>query len=280
MRINADIVCDYLEGKSIIPHKEEWFFKVQGYLYEEPSYESEHIESVRRIFAHMKNVIENFVPCNFKIWDELFPNWYEIIDEVIIYLIIGFPEPNDATVLKSPVGKNCVILDLGLWAKYEGKGDIASIIHNLLTHELCHVCIGKTIKGIDDDMENGEYITKLDANTFHEGFAHLISYEDKDIDRVEWDKENLQKVKEKSKKIMKSAICATDSVEQKNYLYDAIYGNYYDKYACMCGMLHLVECWKKKEILGLREEFNKGYHGFSIRALGKDFAMQLKPNMI
>ncbi len=269
MKINADIVRDYIEGKSIISYSDKWFFNTQGYSYAEPSYESDHIESVRRIYTQIKDSIDNFIPCNLKIWDALFPNWKEILDSVIINLIIGYPEPNDATVLKEPDGQNNVILDLGLWTKYEGKCDITGVIHNLLTHELCHVCIGKTIKDIDADIESSDYIINLDANTFHEGFAHLVSYDDKDIDMVQWDSESLQKVKAKSKSMMRSALFATDSLEQKKYLYDAIYGNYYDKYACMCGMLYLVDCWKAKGILGLEEEMKKGYQGFSKRTIGE-----------
>lgn len=267
MKINSDIVLAYIEGKSIRPYDEQWFFKVQGYTFSEPSYEREHIEAVNRIFNLISNTISDFTPCNSNIWDMLFPTWRSILENVTINLIIGYPEPNDATVLKEPHGESNVILDLGLWTKYEGKCDIASVVHNLLTHELSHVLIGATIKDIDQDTESSNYITNLDANTFHEGFAHLISYDDKEINEVNWDDKKLQTVKDKSRVRMQSALSATDITQQKNYLYDAIYGNYYDKYACMCGMFYLVDCWKSKGILGLKEEFQKGYHEFSKRAL-------------
>lgn len=267
MKINADIVCDYIDGKSIEPYKERWFFITDGYMFVKPSYEREHIELVRRIFEQIKETIEDFIPCNSKIWDALFPNWKKIIDEVTVNLIVGFPEPNDATVLKAPDGQNNVILDLGIWTKYEGKCDIASLVHNLLTHELCHVCIGATIKGIDDDLKSGDYITNLDANTFHEGFAHLISFENKEIDEINLNNEKWQKVKDKNRKRMQSALGITDIIEQKKFLYDAIFGNYEEKYACMCGMFYLMDCWKRKGILGLEEEFKIGYHNFSKRTI-------------
>ncbi|GEM_PF-6754749 len=50
MKIKAEIIHDYIEGKSINMYKEEWFFKYDGHMFVEPSYESDHRESVRRIF--------------------------------------------------------------------------------------------------------------------------------------------------------------------------------------------------------------------------------------
>lgn len=267
MKVYSDIVYDYIDGKSVDQYKQKWFFKQQGYMFVEPSYKCEHIKSVQKIFEKIKEIIDDFVPCNSKIWDVIFPNWKKIIDEVTVNLIVGFPEPNDATVLKAPDGHNNVILDLGIWTKYEGKCDISSLVHNLLTHELCHICIGATIKEIDDDTQSNDYLTNLDANTFHEGFAHLISFENKEIDEVDWNNEKWKKVKDKNMQIMKSALCVTDDAEQKRFLYDAIFGKYEEKYACMCGMFYLVDCWKTKGVLGLEEEFKLGYHGFSKRTI-------------
>lgn len=267
MKIKSDIVCDYAAGKSILSYKDEWFFRAEGYSFEEPSYEVEHKEAVERIYELIFDTVKDFSPCNISIWDAIFPTWRTILEDTTINLIVGFPEPNDATVLKSPDGQYNVILDLGLWSKYEGKCDISSVVHNLLTHELCHVCISKTIADIDDDIDNGDYISKLDANTFHEGFAHLVSFDDKDIDSVEWDSEKLRQVKSRSIAMMQLAITSTDIIEQKDYLHKAIYGDYYDKYACMCGMFYLVDCWKKNHISGIVDEFKKGYVGFSIRTI-------------
>ena len=268
MKIKADILHDYIEGKSINRYKEEWFFKYDGHMFVEPSYESEHRESVRRIFEQVKRGLKEFTPCNVEIWDKLFPNWQEIINDVSINLIVGYPEPFDATVLRAPDGKSNVVLDLGQWSKYEGKCDIVSVVHNLLTHELCHVCIGEVIKDIDDDMESSDYLTNLDANTFHEAFAHLISFEDKDINEAEWDNEEWLKVKDNCRKRMNEALRETDVNKQSEFLYDATCGgNYKDKYASMAGMFYLVDCWMTKSISGLEEEFRKGYHGFAQKTL-------------
>ena len=46
--------------------------------------------------------------------------------------------------------------------------------------------IGKYYTNIEESEQFGNYIGKLDAITFNEGFAHLVSYNQQEIDRVEW----------------------------------------------------------------------------------------------
>ena len=267
MKLESAIVKAYIDRKSVDIFSENWYFLKEGYCYQEPSYDKDHIEAVSRIYSQIREIIENFIPCNLNIWEAIFPEWKRIIGEVTINLIVGFPEPNDATVLKAPDGCNHVILDLGLWVKYEGKCNMRSVIHNLLTHELCHICIGETVTGIDEDTKSECYLTNLDANTFHEGFAHLVSFEDKNIDSIDWKEERWNKVKEATGRKMQEALKATDKQEQEKYLYDAVYGNYFDKFACMSGMLYLVECWQKNGIQGLRTVFEEGYAGFSAKVV-------------
>lgn len=223
------------------------------------------MEAVGRIYLEIKEIVEDFNPCNIDIWAAIFPEWRRIIGEVTVNLIVGYPEPNDATVLKAPDGCNHVLLDLGLWVKYEGHCNMRSVIHNLLTHELCHICIGETVSDIDEDTLSDNYLTNLDANTFHEGFAHLVSFEDKDIGLVNWKDERWNIIKESSKRKMQEALVATDKQEQDKFLYNAIYGNYYEKFACMSGMFYLVECWQKNGIQGLKTVFEEGYAGFSVK---------------
>lgn len=165
--------------------------------------------------------------------------------------------------MKNPQGDSEVILDLGCWIKYYGKVDVSELVHNLLTHELCHVCINELIPEISEAIISNDYLTNLDANTFHEGFAHLVSYNDKEIDEVDWNSKQMLLYKTNSINIMIEALEENDPIKQKNYLYKAIYGSYYDKYACMAGMFFLVDVWKKQGIVGLEEVFNQGYIGFA-----------------
>lgn len=267
MRVKAELVKDYIRGNEVSRYKDKWFFREGGHGFVNPSYEIEHRETVERIFEQIKAGIENFTPCNVGIWDKLFFNWREIINNVTINLIVGYPEPYDATVIKAPDGESNVILDLGLWAKYEGKCDIPRVVHNLLTHELCHVCIGKAIPGIDEDIESEDYRINLDANTFHEAFAHLISFEDKDINEVQWDSGGWPEVKEKCRKTISEALEETNIDKQREFLKKSICGDYKEKYAAVVGMFYLVDCWKTQGVEGLADVFKSGYCGFAGRTV-------------
>jgi len=86
-------------------------------------------------------------------------------------MIVGLPDMFDALVILDPSGDSQVVLDLSNWVVYEGKHNIGNVIHNLLTHELCHVCIGAIYRKIEADSESADYITRIDAMTFNEGFA-------------------------------------------------------------------------------------------------------------
>lgn len=61
---------------------------------------------------------------------------------------------------------------------------------------------------------------------------------------------------------MMEALKEDNPIKQKGYLYKAIYGPYYDKYACMVGMFFLSDVWEKQGINGLEEVFNQVYIGF------------------
>ncbi|MDD6796639.1 MAG: hypothetical protein PUE01_14755 [Clostridiaceae bacterium] len=267
MKLNYDIVIDYIAGNKIDKYKNCWFFNTEGLCFKEPSYNEKHRKSVEKLLNEVRHCIENFIPCNVEIWNELFGNWKAILDDVNINLIVGYPEPFDATVLKAPDNKMNVVLDLGVWTKYENKTNISDLVHNLLTHELCHICIGKLINSIDDDLESDNYHTQMDAISFHEGFAHLVAFDNKNIDEVNWESEEWQKVKQKSKEIMKLALCETKQEKQKKYLHDAFCGSYKEKFACMCGMFYLVDCWHDKGIEGIKNEFKLGYEDFAKRCI-------------
>lgn len=105
---------------------------------------------------------------------------------------------------------------------------------------LCHVLIGKQVPHIDEDLKNPDYRIALDALTFHEAFAHLVSYEAREIGDVDWNAPELQKVRKNSNENMRR-----------------------EKYACMSGMLYLAALWQKGGALALKTCLDEGYFGFA-----------------
>lgn len=102
--------------------------------------------------------------------------------------------------------------------------------------------IGKYYTDIEESEQFGNHINKLDAITCNEGFAHLVSYNQQEINSVEWEK--LEDIYIQSINKMKLALMETNPQSQEQYIYEANFGNYYDKYACMCGMIYLAKEWQ------------------------------------
>ena len=205
-----------------------------------------------------------FVPVNRPIWDALFPDWEAV--QPTLDLIVGYPEPYDAVAAHSPDGQAHLIFDLIRWCNYAELDQLDSIIRNLLTHEITHLLIGHRYPAADAALESTDYLTRLDAYTFHEGFAHLLSYQATEIDCVDWHTPQLTEVAAASRAKLRLALTETDPDRQKQFLEEAVCGSYYEKFACMCGMLYLADRWETQGIDGLQCAF-ADYHGFAQRAL-------------
>lgn len=141
MKLYTDIVTDYLAGRSLAAHAQEWFFTQPGYCFQEPDGSDAQKAAVMQVYEQVLRTVETFVPGNRPVWDALFPDWQDILRGAETALIVGYPPPNDAVVLKSPAGVDTAVLDMGLWVQYLGAVPVERVAHNLLTHELCHVCI-------------------------------------------------------------------------------------------------------------------------------------------
>ena len=115
----------------------------------------------------------------------MFKDWQNDLDNIVLDLVVGCKKPNDAFVLKDLNERHHMIFDLLCWGKYVGKISLSKLSQNLLTHELFHMSIGKYYTDIEESEKFGNHINKLDAIRFNEGFAHLVSYNQQEINSVE-----------------------------------------------------------------------------------------------
>ena len=104
MKLYTDIVTDYLAGRSLAAHAQEWFFTQPGYCFQEPDGSDAQKAAVMQVYEQVLRTVETFVPGNRPVWDALFPDWQDILRGAETALIVGYPPPNDAVVLKSPAG--------------------------------------------------------------------------------------------------------------------------------------------------------------------------------
>ena len=264
MIINTEIVDAYLNGEDINLYASMFIYK-QGdkNIFQETK--KDKVAIVSNIKDEIINHVKDFVPTNKKIWDTLFKDWPNELDDIVLDLVVGCKEPNDAFVLKDLNGRYHMVFDLLCWEKYVGKISLSKLSQNLLTHELFHVLIGKCYTDIEESEQFGNYRDKLDAITFNEGFAHLVSYNQQEIDSVEWEK--LEDIYIQSTNKMKLALMEKNPQSQEQYIYEANFGNYYDKYACMSAMIYLAKEWQLGGYARLKELFDQGYHGFARKCI-------------
>lgn len=266
--LDDQIVKAYIEGKRIEEFSDRWYFHIEDRHFEEPAYTEEHREKVAICYREIRSCAEDFVPANVDVWEALFPQWRDYLSEVTIYLSVGYPNPYDATTAQDPKGQTAVILDLGLWASYVGRVDIRSVAHNMLTHELCHVCIGKTTPDLFDGSPSQDTMQWLDSNTFNEGLAHLVSYNDKEIGDVDWDGPQLREAYAACAAKMEETLNEKDPKRREALMETAVAGRYLEKYACICGMVYLAKVWQREGIEGIKKVYQDGWRGFSQKTIG------------
>lgn len=265
MHIKTEIAKAYAAGKSVDCYQNEWFFHADDKYYKTPSYEEVHRQAVKRILDQILAVVEEFSPLNRDIWDVLFPDWMEILGQVTVNLIVGYPAPIDACVMTNPQGNTEIILELGMWTRYEENHDIKGLAHGLLTHELCHVCILANYQAPKSGPQH--YCSQLDFIAFNEGFAHLLSYQNRELEQTDWNSPQFAEYKKNSKKRMEEALEETKEQEQAAFLEEADSGSYYGKFACMCGMFYLASCWNSGGVQALKDAWNRGYDDFAKRSI-------------
>lgn len=267
--VDDQIAKAYIEGKRIEEFSDRWFFHSEDWGFVEPAYTEEHREKVEVCYREIYSCVKDFVPANVDVWDALFPEWRSYLEEVTVYLIVGYPWPYDAVTTLDPQGRTAVIMDLGCWAAYVGRVNIHEVAHGLLTHELCHVCIRKTTPDLFEGSPSQDGMQWLDSNTFNEGLAHLVSYEDKEIGDVDWDGQQLREAYASCAARMEETLKEQDPQRQAALMETAVSGRYLEKYACICGMIYLAKVWQREGVDGLKKAYQEGWRGFAEKTVGQ-----------
>ena len=233
MNIDDSIVRSYLHGKDV--YQEHWlFYQISDdheYTFSKPS--SDLKELVEETLNKTLHKLNNFQPFNEHLFTTLFPKWKELIKDVNIILSVGSPAPYDAMV-REHEGKEYMIFDLVRFLEYQKDGeDILSLIRQMITHEITHVCVHH-----DYPIISSPYKEALRYITFDEGFAHLLAY-----------KENLETYNFQpiinehylnARNTLTAALLETDVQKQKGYLETSNCGSYWDKFAAISGKLYLA----------------------------------------
>ncbi len=257
MIIDDRIVKDYLSGNNIESYKDFWIYNCFGKdtVFELP--DSKHIVWVTKLYEKLKEQILDFTPKNSDIIKKLFPYFDEIADSYTIMLVVGFPDPYDAMVLKHD-GKEYMVFDLIQFGINSLNEDYSC--HKVLTHELIHMCLHKRYpvpRGLS-------YIDDLNYKAFDEGFAHALTYP-KDISKFKFDvflEDKLHNVSD----TLTLAIKETDPLRQAIYSKSADTGDYWDKFASIAGKLYIL-----KNLNNVEEIYRNGWSDYVNKILNCGF---------
>lgn len=269
MKINTKLMDIYLKGGDLEEYKELWYFKQisQGTnSFTAPPSDKDFKAAVKEIGGIVLKASLNFTPANVKIWDTLFPDWRETLENVCVDLILGLPAPYDALVCHDDYDIAHVIFNLSCWTQYLTLPNIEQAISGLYTHELFHVLTEKALPAVKSGCSSPDYLTQLNACTFNEAFAHLVSYQNKDIQAVDWHSGIFENIRQKSRERLICALNEQDEAKRAQNMEEAFCGKYDEKFACMCGMLYLADLWEKGGIKALKDCFFEGCADFALKA--------------
>jgi len=235
MIINDEIPVKYFNKVEPKKYSEHWIFhNIQKgeCLFEPPTYEDEML--VKEVYEKIKYSLNQFEPMNEKLFKKLFPEYNKILDKTDVMLVVGCPNPYDAMV-RTYNNRQYVVFDLIRLTEYFKSGyKLDKLINQLLTHEFAHKCLAEDYKF----NENLTYNEELNYITFDEGFAHLLAYKD-NIESYNFFTSDYMDKYKSAKKMLEKAVNEKDLDKQKEFLYKANAGDYWEKFASISGKLYL-----------------------------------------
>ena len=231
MKTDDHIVLRYLRGQGLDEEKDCWIFKWENKnVFEYP--DEIHRQWVSKLHYKLTEQVKNYVPRNLKTVQLLFPDFENIMKKFNIMFVVGFPDPYDAMVLERN-GKSFVVFDLIQFGKETLSEEYSC--HRVLTHELIHICLHNRYPS----PENPSYLEDLSYKAFDEGFAHALTFAD-NITQFQFDKFLEEKFRD-AREMMRRALVESDTAKQEEFRKRVDTGNYWDKFASICGKLYLLK---------------------------------------
>jgi hypothetical protein len=245
MLVNTEIVDVFLEYGSAENCRDHWIFHEINpgkFIFEDPP--ETQSQKVKMIYDNCFSIINDFRPMNYCLWEEIFGEFTGMPEDLIIYLIVGAPNPYDAMVRSEPDGKTAIIFDLYRMSTYH-TDELEDLLIKMITHELAHVFIKQNYSYPKKNHENFMEILKLIM--FDEGLAHLLSFRE-NVLNINWESNEYLKRKEKAYYRLRQVIQTFREHNQKELLIEATTGVYWEKYGAMSGMFSIVDYLKKNDM--------------------------------
>lgn len=252
MKIEDSIIKAYLDKKPSSEYSNHWIFYniiSEAHMFTEPCLKR--AAEVKNCHGQLLKIYDNFTFRNADLVRKIFPDAPLILDNANVLHTVGLPWPY-AALMRTHKGLDYIVFDLIHFSDNILKGtNISDMVSNLLSHELIHVLINAKYRGNSDFS----YLDTIDFIAFHEGFAHLLSYEE-NIENCQPDKYEARFALAKERLAL--ALSETDPALQKQYLLESNTGDYWDKFAAISSMIYLM-----KHIGSLKEIYEAGWRGYA-----------------
>ena len=205
-------------------------------------------------------ICDNFTFRNNELVYEIFDDIPKALEQANILLTVGMPSIYDATV-KEHQGEFYMIFDLINFANYGTKGvNLPDLINGLLSHELSHVLINDKYP-----PKEFSYVEQLNYISFHEGFAHLLSYKE-DITNYQPDETVYKAHFDNAKEKLLAALEEKDPILRQKYQIKVNTGSYWDKFGAIASKLYLM-----KHIDALKSIYNEGWNNYTNKIVNYEY---------
>ena len=255
MKIEDSIVKAYLEKKPSSEYSNHWIFSnviSDTNVFIEPPFER--TTEVENCQKQLVKLYDNFILRNENLIHNVFHDAPAIVENANILHTVGLPWPYTA-LMRTHKDVDYIVFDLIHFSDGILKGtDISAMVSNLLSHELIHVIINANYR--HSYKQDYSYREMLDFISFHEGFAHLLSYKENIENYQPDDKYKARFFEAKGKLAL--ALSEKNSALQKQYLLESNTGEYWSKFAAASSMIYLM-----KNIGSLREVYEAGWKGYA-----------------
>ncbi|MFC2079395.1 hypothetical protein ACFLSZ_05405 [Candidatus Bipolaricaulota bacterium] len=238
MNLDTAIADRYREDRSVQALADHWIFsniKPGCHLLQDPPELA--YDQICELYEMVSSSLKDFEPLNLAIWEAFFGVYKGMPDDMIIYLIVGAPEPYDAFV-RFHDGKNAAIFDLYRFSTYsQNPADLVSIVRNLITHEFSHIRIHENHLEPPHDAPIEQVLRHI---LFNEGIAHFLAY-DRDVSSVDWDTEDLLEKKRKAYSSLRHEFSTCSASNREDVLIRATSGKFWDKFAAVSGLFAVAD---------------------------------------
>ena len=211
------------------------------------------IELVRQLHLLLKEGLF----FNQSLFERLFPDYEQILNDVIIYPVVGAPKPYDA-IVRQKDHRYVFLIDLHQIADYVNEvHKMVYVIRNFLTKECAHFCIHHAFP-YDSISTFSDMIRYM---SFDEGLATYLSWGE-DASKYQLNDEKYHEYRKHAFIMMKMALVEKEEENQRAALQIATSGSFWERFPAISGLFLWEILYREHGIDALHQIYLEGWTAF------------------